>query len=69
MVQEVNTINNDPRNSKGGSFDETAKQISSRDVKVSASYMEIYNENVNDLLDYNKKNLEIRECKEGVVVD
>lgn len=31
--------------------------------------MEIYNENVNDLLDNNKKNLEIRESKDGVVVD
>ena len=31
--------------------------------------MEIYNENVNDLLDNNKKNLEIREGKDGVIVD
>ena len=69
MVRETKTMNNDPRKSKGGCFDETKKQISSRDVKVSASYMEIYNENVNDLLDSNKKNLEIRESKDGVVVD
>ena len=29
------------------------------------SYLEIYNENVNDLLDVSKKNLEIRENKDG----
>ena len=41
-----------------------------RDAKVSASYMEIYNESVNDLLNSNKKNLEIRENKDGgVLVD
>ena len=31
--------------------------------------MEIYNESVNDLLDCHKKNLEIRESKDGVIVD
>ena len=31
--------------------------------------MEIYNESVNDLLDSSRKNLEIRESKEGVVVE
>ena len=31
--------------------------------------MEIYNESVNDLLDSHKKNLEIRESKDGVIVD
>ena len=41
-----------------------------RDAKVSASYMEIYNESVNDLLNCNKRNLEIRENKDGgVLVD
>jgi len=30
-------------------------------VKVIISYMEIYNEQINDLLDPSKKNLEIRE--------
>ena len=34
-----------------------------KSVKVVASYVEIYNESVNDLLDTSKKNLEIREDK------
>jgi len=32
------------------------------------SYLEIYNENVNDLLDARKKNLEVRENKGGEVI-
>ena len=40
-------------------------------MKIQISYMEIYNENVNDLLDPSKKNLKIREDKSKgeVVVD
>ena len=40
-------------------------------MKIQISYMEIYNENVNDLLDPSKKNLKIREdrSKGEVVVD
>ena len=34
---------------------------------MSVSYLEIYNENVNDLLDPTRKNLEIRESKLGDV--
>ena len=33
------------------------------------SYLEIYNECVNDLLDSTRRNLELRENKEGVVVE
>ncbi len=33
----------------------------SKNFKVKCSYFELYNENINDLLDVNKKNLEIRE--------
>ena len=38
-----------------------------RQVLMSVSYLEIYNENVNDLLDPSRKNLEIRESKLGDV--
>jgi hypothetical protein len=40
-------------------------------VKIWISYMEIYNENVNDLLDISKKNLKIRDDKRKneVIVD
>jgi len=34
-----------------------------KSVKVVVSFVEIYNETVNDLLDPSKKNLEIREDK------
>ena len=40
-----------------------------RKITLGASYMEIYNENVNDLLDSNKKNLELREHKGGVLFE
>ena len=40
-----------------------------RNIKVVVSYLEIYNENVNDLLDSSKKNLDVREGKDGVVVE
>ena len=33
-----------------------------RDITVWASYMEIYNEQINDLLDINNVNLKLREC-------
>ena len=32
-----------------------------RKITVSVSYLEIYNENVNDLLDANKRNLDVRD--------
>lgn len=32
-----------------------------RKIKISVNYMEIYNESVNDLLDANKRNLEVRD--------
>jgi hypothetical protein len=40
-------------------------------VKIKISYMEIYNENVNDLLEPSKKNLKILEDKSKgeIVVD
>lgn len=41
-----------------------------RRTTVSVSYLEIYNENVNDLLNSTKRNLEVRENKNGdVLVD
>ena len=36
---------------------------------VKVSYSEIYNETVNDLIDTNKKNLEIRESPKGIFVN
>jgi len=39
-----------------------------RSTTVSISYLEIYNENVNDLLDSTKRNLEVRENKNGDVL-
>jgi len=32
-----------------------------RNINISVNYMEIYNESVNDLLDANKRNLEVRD--------
>ena len=40
-----------------------------RKITLTVSYMEIYNENVNDLLDSSKKNLDVRENKGEVFVD
>lgn len=34
-----------------------------RKITLSVSYLEIYNESVNDLLDVTRKNLEVREHK------
>lgn len=45
---------------------------SCREMRINemrVSYLEIYNENVNDLLDTSKKNLEIREGKKGIYVE
>jgi centromeric protein E len=39
-----------------------------RSTRVTISYLEIYNENVNDLLDGSKRNLEVRENKSGDVL-
>ena len=36
---------------------------------MEASYLEIYNESVNDLLDERKKNLEVRDYRGDVYVD
>jgi kinesin family protein 15 len=44
--------------------------LTERKIKVSVSYLEIYNENVNDLLDTTKKNLDVRETKErGIYIE
>ena len=41
-----------------------------RQVLVKVSYLELYNENVNDLLDPSKKNLDIRENRQrGIYID
>ena len=40
-----------------------------RDIKVSVSYLEIYNENVNDLLDDTKRNLDVRDIRGEVIVE
>ena len=40
-----------------------------RKITLGVSYLEIYNESVNDLLDSNKTNLELREHKGEVFVD
>ena len=38
-------------------------------ISMEASYLEIYNESVNDLLDERKKNLEVRDYRGDVYVD
>ena len=40
-----------------------------RNITVSVSYMEIYNESVNDLLDANKRNLDVRDHRGEVIVE
>ena len=40
-----------------------------RNITVSVSYLEIYNESVNDLLDANKRNLDVRDHQGGVIVE
>ena len=40
-----------------------------RKISISVSYMEIYNESVNDLLDANKRNLEVRDQKGEIIVE
>ena len=69
MDQGAQAANAGSKNASRECLSEAAEGMSRRDVKVSASYMEIYNESVNDLLDSSKRNLEIRESKEGVVVE
>ena len=43
------------------SIKEIFSLMEGKNFKVKCSYFELYNENINDLLDVNKKNLEIRE--------
>ena len=53
-------------------FSKLIEKNDSKDFKVTemkVSYLEIYNESVNDLLDTSKKNLEIREGKKGIYVE
>ena len=40
-----------------------------RNVSINVSYLEIYNEQVHDLLDEAKRNLDVREHKGEVIVD
>ena len=40
-----------------------------RSITISVSYMEIYNESVNDLLDKEKRNLDVRDHKGEVIVE
>ena len=40
-----------------------------RNIKVSVSYIEIYNESVNDLLDESKRNLDVRDHQGGVHIE
>lgn len=40
-----------------------------RKINISVSYLEIYNENVNDLLDKDKRNLEVRDNRGEVFVE
>ena len=40
-----------------------------RSITVGVSYLEIYNENVNDLLDASKRNLEVRDHQGEVIVE
>jgi centromeric protein E len=48
-------------NEEGGMID--------RSISLGVSYLEIYNESVNDLLDGSKKNLDVREHKGEVFID
>ena len=47
----------------------TPSPMIQRNITVSVSYMEIYNENVNDLLDANKRNLDVRDHRGEVTVE
>lgn len=50
-------------------FEKVEALKKSKDVKIKISYMEIYNENLKDLLISEDKNFEVREDpKQGVVV-
>ena len=69
MDQGAQVANAGSKNASGECPSQATEGMSRRDVKVSASYMEIYNESVNDLLDGSKRNLEIRDSKDGVVVE
>jgi hypothetical protein len=69
----------DTKNSKGDkgliplSIQEIFRVIKSegsvKQYKISVSYMEIYNECVNDLMNPANKNLEIRESVEGILIN
>jgi len=65
-MTDLPTIHNHP-NDSASSCDSIS--LLRRQVNVSVSYLEIYNESVNDLLDANKKNLDVREHKGEVFVD
>ena len=40
-----------------------------RNIVMKVSYMEIYNESVNDLLDANKRNMEVRDQKGEIIIE
>ena len=40
-----------------------------RKITIKVSYLEIYNESINDLLDKNKSDLEVRDHKGGAIVE
>ena len=49
---------------------ESIAEDTERKYKINVAYMEIYNEHVNDLMESNNKNLEIRESiSKGIYVN
>ena len=55
---------------KDASVSSEADSFKEKEVKIKVSYLELYNENINDLLDSNNKNLDIRENRQkGIYVD
>ena len=61
---EVTEMNDASRPPSGSS-----QPMIGRNITVSVSYLEIYNESVNDLLDANKRNLEVRDHQGEVIVE
>ena len=57
------------RANSGSSPQQPSGSMINRSITISVSYMEIYNESVNDLLDKDKRNLDVRDHKGEVIVE
>ena len=68
-IQEVNQETSQNQSSSRAPSGQQPSRMIQRNINISVSYMEIYNENVNDLLDPSKRNLDIRDVKGAVTVE